>query len=151
MQTIDWTRFGMTEVPVSQLAPPALDWAMAKADGVAVVVILGGTYGKPDTRYALLRKVGHHTYAPSSDLLIFGGLAVKHGPRIDLQLDYREQSASFTQGTLRIGYTAPSVPEAGCRAMVAALLGDAVQVPNLLLIRPPENAREFHRAHLAGA
>lgn len=151
MQAIDWQRFGMAEVPVSQLVPPALDWAMAKADGVEVVVILGGTYGKPDSCYALLRAGCQHTYAPSSDLLIFGRLAARHGPRMGLELSYSEQSASFAQGCLRIGFTAPSIPEAGCRAIIAALLGDVVQVPNLLLIRPPEDARKFHSAHLAGA
>jgi hypothetical protein len=57
MQVIEWQRFGMTEVPVSDLVPPALDWAMAKADGVEVVVILGSLYGRPDCRYALLRAV----------------------------------------------------------------------------------------------
>ncbi|WP_312799599.1 phage protein NinX family protein, partial [Pseudomonas sp.] len=73
-----------------------------------------------------------HRYKPSSDWSQGGPLVAQNGKRIGLELRLAEVSASFLQSGMRIGYTASDVLIAACRAIVAAKLGDTVQIPSEL-------------------
>ncbi len=135
----------MIEVQVSQLAGAALDWAMAVIDGIEFDIVLGGSYGQPNSRYAVVRALTRHTFSPTTDKHQLWQMIEKHGANIGLELRVRECSASYQQQGLRIGYTARTLPVAAIRAIVAALLGDIIRVPQALIYGP-----ENQFAHLAG-
>lgn len=69
----------------------------------------------------------------STDWAKGGPLIAKYGNSIGMELRISENSASFLQSGMRVGYTASTVLIAACRAIVAAKLGDTVAVPAELL------------------
>lgn len=119
----------MIEVKTVELSGPALDWAVAEAIGA-------------------VRKPGHviefpdecpipwimGLFRPSSDWRHGGQLIAEYGKSLGMELRISENSASFLQSGMRIGYTASTVLIAACRAIVAAKLGDTVAVPDELLL-----------------
>jgi hypothetical protein len=115
------------KIKVSELSGVVLDWAVAKAAEVAVFVL---DADNPDGKWQTQRAgYPHGPWWPSQDWSQGGPLISDLGKRIGLELRISENSASFIQSGLRIGYTASNVLIAACRAIVAAKLGDEVDVP----------------------
>lgn len=111
----------MIEVKTSELIGPALRYAVAVADG--------WDFSKEFDR------VTFNGFYPDTDWAQGGPLIAEHGKRIGLELRIAENSASYLQGGMRIGYTANTVLVASMRAIVAAHLGDTVQIPDELAER----------------
>lgn len=127
-------------IPTSELEGAALDWAVARAVGHAVSVNSNIPWGRTEPDGPAF--VEHHVdepwpgadsgvmpWRPSTDWSQGGPLIRVRGARIGMELRMAEGSASFLQSGMRIGYTANDVLVAACRAIVAAHLGDSVQVP----------------------
>lgn len=119
----------MVEVKTSELKGKALDWAVAVAARHVVLLDSGD----------LLDMLGgwdengeRHCFSPKDNWGQLGALVERIGKKIGLELRFAENSASFQQSGVRIGYTASDVMIAACRAIVAAELGEAVQVPDEL-------------------
>lgn len=136
----------MITVKTADLIGPALDWAVAKALGIklrhqerngchaAGYHAVGDHYGYIwyDTRPN--GYVGsQYGWNPSRCWKDCGRLIAGAGKTIGLELRIAEGSASFLQSGMRVGYTASDILIAACRAIVAAKLGDEVQVPAELM------------------
>lgn len=133
----------MIEVKTADLTGLALDYATGIADGRELELpgaVRGRTglvwcdpfvikhEGRPDFHDKTRRK-----WSPSTDWSQGGQLIQEHGKRIGLELRIAENSASFLQSGMRIGYTASHVLIAACRAIVATKLGAMVSVPKELV------------------
>lgn len=114
----------MIEVKVAELSGPALDWAVAQAEGHPVS-ILGGelldSYPEDCPCY------GNGLYEPSADWGQGGPLIDKH--RMSFEDGVTDFYAVCAGGE---GY-GPAHLVAACRAIVSAALGDTVQVPSELI------------------
>lgn len=136
----------MIEVKTSELEGAALDWAVAKALNLTLrhqqrngchaagYHAVGKAYGyiwydtQPNGYVGSL-----YGWNPSRCWKDGGPLIAEQGKRIGLELRISENSASFIQAGMRIGYIASDVLIAACRAIVGAKLGDTVQVPDELV------------------
>lgn len=124
----------LIEVKAADLASHALDWAVAQAEGLEVFLV-GPQYGVPWRAFwkkrgqALVRDV---LYNPHENWTLAGPLIDKHYPTF-----------SFSDGLIRaevivasgepFSAIGPDYLVAACRAIVAAKLGDTVQVPKELM------------------
>lgn len=112
----------MTEVKTAELSGPALDWAVAKADGqdMALLIPVGG-------RVQICGMWSSNcTFSPSRDWSQGGPLIGKH--RMSFEDGVTDYYAVCAGGE---GY-GPTHLVAACRAIVSAALGDTVQVPSEL-------------------
>lgn len=125
----------MTTMKTADLIGPALDWAVGLAVAGKPIACTGSV---PRWKFTMLEasvwpgdiELGDiERYQPSSVWSDGGPLIASNGKRIGLELRMAENSASFLQSGMRIGYTASDALIAACRAIVAAKLGDVVQVP----------------------
>lgn len=117
---------GMIEVKVSELEGKALDWAVAKIEGYDLL--------RHPFRRAFIEGIGHIDYRPSTDWS-------QGGPLIDNHLislaDPGKHGGIWSAHILMVNTiqicsgATPLI--AACRAIVAAKLGDTVQVPAELL------------------
>lgn len=124
----------MIEVKTAELIGPALDWAVAMAEGAKPErpqdgqVGFGGVHMLCGVRKHRLR--GEYDYSPSTDWSQGGPLIEKH--QIDLCWDGVEGKAmwwnAYNQDFAK-QQTHQSPLIAACRAIVAANLGDVVSVP----------------------
>ncbi|MFK3770845.1 DUF2591 domain-containing protein [Pseudomonas putida] len=120
----------LIEVKTADLTGEALGWAVGKADGLDVF-LAPPEYGNPWRVFARYSyTVTEHTkrYNPWEDWALAGLLLDKH--RISLIYAFEEYEALI--GMTGSGYH-PSSTIAVCRAIVAAKLGDTVQVPKELI------------------
>lgn len=111
----------MIEVKTDELSGAALDWAVAKVEGYDLM--------KHPFRRAFIDGVGHVDYRPSTDWSQGGPLIEEYR----VAIDYRALSKTwdaYCSGWMN-GCETPLI--AACRAIVAARLGDTVQVPAELL------------------
>lgn len=137
----------MIEVKTADLIGPALDWAVAKAEGLDHTIYFyryGGYWVVPVVKdgYNPERKVDW--FSPSTDWSQGGPLIEKYtialesadaDPGADWRWNARfECDGAGHTGTPKCGST-PLI--AACRAIVAAKLGDVVQVPAELLEKSP--------------
>lgn len=131
----------VVERKTAELEGADLDWAVAIAEGWTPDRPKDGQLKKQwpggVTQYIVVGENADmcatwHRYKPSSDWSQGGPLVAQNGKRIGLELRLAEVSASFLQSGMRIGYTASDVLIAACRAIVAAKLGDTVQIPSEL-------------------
>lgn len=131
----------MIEVKTADLSGSALDWAVAKANGFAVQVRPYAEFCNASTGHKV--KVRYHRvwyefdgdleeYSPSADWSQCGLLIDKYRP--DVQTNSDGQIAAYLNNSL--ADPDPLVVGRGdtyliaiCRAIVAARLGDTVQVP----------------------
>ena len=104
----------MIEVKTADLIGPALDWAVAKADG--------WDFSKEYYRIMV------QGYCPSTDWSQGGPLIDKHNAYH--HRDQRGQITAWVEGFR--SYKGETRLIAACRAIVAAKLGDVVQVPEEL-------------------
>jgi hypothetical protein len=125
----------MQEVKTVDLAGPALDWAIAQIEGVEVA-IAAPQYG---TGWRVYKPNFGGKYSPSTDWAFGGPLVEKHrisfvthgtGPDDE---DGNEPIVALTSGLNYRALAAKTHLLAACRAIVAAKLGDTVQVPKELL------------------
>lgn len=140
----------MIEVKTADLIGPALDWAVAKAQGwlmVRVPTDIDGNFGgevlappdfSSDFKFPNRGRVGAAFFLRrwSTDWAHGGPLIEKYRVNIhhhtnfdSCQAECKDQRGSFIR-PVQTAYT-PLV--AACRAIVAANLGDTVQVPKELL------------------
>jgi len=129
------------EVRAADLSGAALDWAVANANGFAVQVRPYAEFCNASTGHKV--KVRYHRvwyefdsdleeYSPSADWAQCGFLIDKYRPDVQTNRDgqiaaYLNNSLSDTE-PLAIG-RGDAYLVAVCRAIVAARLGDTVQVP----------------------
>lgn len=118
----------MIEMKTVDLTGPALDWAIAQIEGVEVA-IAAPHYG---TGWRVYKPNFGGKYSPSTEWAFGGPLIAKHaigfvGHDADNWLAFSSPADSTHQG---IG---PTHLIAACRAIVAAKLGDTLQVPRELL------------------
>ncbi|MCA4077443.1 DUF2591 domain-containing protein [Pseudomonas kurunegalensis] len=121
----------LIEVRVSNLSGEALGWAVGKAEGLDVYLEPPGYNGVPWRVFARYQgqAIEHaKRFNPWEDWAIAGLLLDKH--RISLIYAFEEYEALI--GMTESGYH-PSPTIAVCRVVVAAKLGDTVQVPKELM------------------
>lgn len=121
----------LIEVKTADLTGEALGWAVGKAEGLDVYLEPPGYNGVPwrvFARYQGEAIVHPKRYNPWEDWALAGLLLDKH--RISLIYAFEEYEALI--GMTGSGYH-PSSTIAVCRAIVAAKLGDTVQVPKELV------------------
>jgi hypothetical protein len=110
----------------SDLEGPALDWAVALAEGVKVA-LAAPAYGNGwRVRYDLLHTQAK--YSPSADWDHAGPLIVKH--RVSLIYAFEQYEALIG---MTVSEQSESALIAACRAVVSSALGDTVSVPKELL------------------
>lgn len=120
----------MIEVKTADLAGEALGWAVGKAEGLYLILV-PPQYGNPWRVFARYQaSATEHTkrFNPWEDWALAGLLLDKHC--ISLIYAFEEYEALI--GMTGSGYH-PSSTIAICRAVVAAKLGDTVQVPKELM------------------
>jgi hypothetical protein len=113
----------LIEVQTSDLAGAALDWAVAQVEGIEVA-IAEPHYG---TGWRVYRPESGGKYSPSTDWAVAGPLLDKY--HVSLIYAFEEYEALI--GMTGSGYHS-SATAAVCRAIVAAKLGNTVQVPKEL-------------------
>ena len=129
----------MIEVKTAELIGPALDWAVAKANGFAVQVRPYAEFCNASTGHKV--KARYHRvwyefdgdleeYSPSADWSQGGPLIDKHNVEILRAGDYVMAKLYGLTNAAGDGKT-PLI--AACHAIVAAKLGDAVSVPEELV------------------
>lgn len=122
----------MIEVKAADLIGAALDWAVAKADGVSVSLL---PKDNPKEKWQVQRAgYPHGPYWPSQDWSQCGPLIEKHR----LELIENEDGWAAVKGWIYGEiYQMYPVGEthliAACRAIVADKLGGTVQVPSELM------------------
>ncbi len=123
----------MIEVNTSELAGPALDWAVAKAIGSERIEI----HQEYDEIYADTGPEIHCNYSPSTDWSQGGPLIEAN--RVELRDSKVKWNARIEvpnlprHGTPCVISTGETMLIAAMRAVVAAKLGDVVQVPAELM------------------
>ncbi|MBH3377127.1 phage protein NinX family protein [Pseudomonas asiatica] len=120
----------LIEVKTADLAGEALGWAVGKAEGLDLILV-PPQYGNPWRVFARYQaSATEHTkrFNPWEDWALAGLLLDKHC--ISLIYAFEEYEALI--GMTGSGYH-PSSTIAICRAVVAAKLGDTVQVPKELM------------------
>lgn len=131
----------MIEVKTADLIGPALDWAVAKANGFAVQVRPYAEFCNASTGHKV--KARYHRvwyefdgdleeYSPSADWSQGGPLVDKYKP--DLQTTAQGEFAAYLNNDTAcpdplIFQSGPTYLVALCRVVVAAKLGDVVGVP----------------------
>lgn len=120
------------EVKTPDLSGAALDWAVAKAEGVAVSV----RAPTPPLLGAAWLSIGDMgcTFHPSTDWRCGGPLIEKY--KLDIGAPLENKNGPWNAATewghpLRHKGCTPLI--AACRAIVASVLGEAVSVPKELL------------------
>lgn len=122
----------MIEVRASDMVGPALDWAVAKADGVEVGMVCPPVIDENNQPAILLNKArwlsGHEParfWSPSTDWSQGGPLIAKFC--VDLQHlgDGSVLAQIVEEGMTEVGQDAL---QAACRVIVAAKFGDVVHV-----------------------
>lgn len=109
------------KVKTSELSGAALDWAVAKATGYDVVISSKKGIWKGALLTAPLVK-----YSPSTDWNQCGPLLKEHYVNIKVRRSGEWAANVETEMMFYIGYT-PQI--AICRAVVASLLGDEIELP----------------------
>ena len=137
----------MIEVKTAELIGPALDWAVAMAEGAKPErpqdgqVSFGGVHMLCGVRKHRLR--GEYDYSPSTDWSQGGELIEKYAVKIEhfpsetIASKANARIAMRSSGYLQ-AQSGPTPLVALCRAIVAAKLGDAVSVPEELVQQPTE-------------
>lgn len=111
------------EVKTADLVGPALDWAVGVAEGNPMRVPVSDVVWSD----------WHGSYAPSINWTQGGPLRDKH--RVDITEGDHDVSASIlTESCECVDASGPTALIALCRAIVAAKLGDVVQVPAELVV-----------------
>lgn len=120
----------LIEVKTADLAGEALGWAVGKAEGLDVYPEPPGYNGVPWRVFARCQgEAIVHTkrYNPWEDWALAGALVDKHRVCLDFKCGlWSALSDEWVVGC-------PTPPIAICRAVVAAKLGDTVQVPKDLM------------------
>lgn len=120
------------KIKTSQLSGPALDWAVAKADGVSV-----GLHYNPTavSNYWVVHSGTLARYKPSIDWVVVGCLIQLYHITLESSLDGTHWSAQCPDKEWPCWHQQEGHGplEAVCRAIVASLLGDEVEVPDELL------------------
>lgn len=118
----------MIEVKTAELIGPALDWAVAKADGVSIRLL---SKDNPQEKWQVQKQWRMDgPYWPSQDWSQCGPLIAKHRVSI-IYSDEVCNPCAWTDSTADWHAETPII--AACRAIVAAKLGDTVQVPKELI------------------
>lgn len=122
----------MPIVKTADLIGEALHWATGKADGQPLQIV-PAQYGNP-ARVFVETPSGLVRYRPTTDWLTAGDLMDRH--KIDLvtgdDLSLSDRFRRIAVG-VKIHVAAPDNRTAICRAVVAAGLGETVDVPEVLL------------------
>lgn len=123
----------LVEMKTSDLEGEALNWAVAKAEGVAVQLVRGGRYGQPDSRWVVsgVGWVIDARFNWAADWALTGPLIDKYKMGFGVYSD-----AYFAV----VGVNELSGAENGlthlvaaCRAIVFAKLGDTILIPTELV------------------
>ncbi|MBF8806680.1 phage protein NinX family protein [Pseudomonas asiatica] len=127
----------LIEVRVSNLSGEALGWAVGKAEGLDVYLEPPGYNGVPWRVFARYQgEVIVHTkrYNPWEDWALGGPLIEKHMVSLHCPQSTDDVWAGWViTDKGEFCQAGDSAPIAACRAIVAAKLGDTVQVPKELL------------------
>ena len=135
----------MIEVKTAELIGPALDWAVAMAEGAKPErpqdgqVSFGGVHMLCGVRKHRLR--GEYDYSPSTDWSQGGELIEKYAVKIEhfpSETIASKANARIAMHSTAYWQSGPTPLVALCRAIVAAKLGDAVSVPEELVQQPTE-------------
>jgi len=127
------------EVKTSELTGAALDWAVAKCNGKGI------EFDDPNDPWLTVDGVADrplHSYTPSSDWSQGGPLIEQHGIEVFCNLSAEQASrfkdaspdwrACMNRGRSEHSY-GPTPLIAAMRCLVAAKLGDMVQIPSELI------------------
>lgn len=123
----------LVEVNTRDLSGTALDWAVAKVEGVAVVT----DPNSPSCRQMVEDADsinGWYCYCPSTDWSDGGPLIEKY--KLDIGAPLENKNGHWnaaTEWAHPMGYKGDTPLIAACRAIVASVLGDTVTVPKELL------------------
>ncbi|MBL7231423.1 MAG: DUF2591 domain-containing protein [Pseudomonas sp.] len=118
------------EVKTSELTGAALDWAVAKAEGMPALIY------PTDPHYVYIDMPGRGCgpYMPSHAWFEGGPLIEKY--KLDIGAPMENQNGPWnaaTEWAHPLGYKGDTPLIAACRAIVASVLGDTVSVPKELL------------------
>lgn len=128
----------LIEVQTSELTGEPLAWSVAKAEGLTVF-IADPQYGNPYRVMVHFKRDGkllpqQDRFKPQTDWSQGGPLIAQH--QINLEWDGSDGVAFWWQATHQdiVAFQMGDTPlVAACRAIVAAKLGDTVQVPKELI------------------
>lgn len=130
----------MKTVRTAELIGAALDWAVAKIEGVETLM-MSPRKGEPKKPFALFGSLalalggdGEQSYAPSACWHCGGPLIEKY--KLDLGAPMESVNGPWNANTEwghPLGQKGETPLIAACRAIVAANLGDEVQIPAELL------------------
>ena len=126
----------MTKIKTSELQGAALDWAVAEAVGVEVDIRAESPCKVHDSGGVWLQPTARRPYMPSSNWGQGGPLIEAY--HVDLESNLADEwagsvAAEDPGGDPRwISKTGPTPLIAACRAIVAAKMGDEVDVPEEL-------------------
>lgn len=131
----------MVEVKTAELVGPALDWAVAEADGADELKVVPWGDGKTVSCIYWLPDGGcwANHYSPSTDWSHGGPLIEKHSVWLGAPYGSRRcWDASYHTSCEAHDGDTPLI--AACRAIVDAKLGDVVRVPAELVQQPTEGS-----------
>lgn len=118
----------LIEVQTSTLAGAALDWTVAQVEGIEVA-IAEPHYG---TDWRVYRPESGGKYSPSTDWAVGGPLIDKHVRQLKFYAG--EYAETAWRGETCDGWgEGPTPLVAACRSILAAEVGDTVQVPKELI------------------
>jgi hypothetical protein len=118
------------KIKTSELQGAALDWAVAKCEGMIIEIRPAGTCGRP--LYVLAAKEGYTpwTWEPSTNWSYAGPIIEREG----LCLNYDPFSKRWNCSTKVLdSYQAETPLIAAMRCYVASKLGDEVEIPEGLV------------------
>ena len=120
------------EVKTAELVGPALDWAMAKAEGMTAHVAIDGNIYASAACWIRNRRFcapgASEIFKPSIDWAQGGPLRDKY--KVDVtEGDHAVSASILTESCECMDASGPTALIAMCRAIVAAKLGDVAQVP----------------------
>jgi len=110
------------KIKPSELTGAALDWAVAEAVGDIPIIIFGSLFVAEDAG---------EEYSPSTDWAQGGPLIEKHGIWLSDDNDESPEKWIASVGGVHM-QTGPTPLIAAMRALVAAKLGDEIEVPDEL-------------------
>lgn len=127
-------------VKTSDLIGPALDWAVAQIDGVKTLM-MAPRKGEPKKPFALFGSLAlsvggddESSYAPSTCWHCGGPLIEEHAWALPYRATHRHHLGAFEACTPGgFPHNGPTPLIAACRAIVAALMGDQIDVPDELM------------------
>ena len=113
----------MPKIKTSELTAPALDWAVAKCEGIDLFETEGWLYAEE----------GRKPYRPSTDWALAGPIIERELIRLDTAYNYTDGQWCARMDTVGGWWPGETPLIAAMRCYVASRMTDEVEVPEVLL------------------